>query len=372
VASEMKRLKFKIPLLIGGATTSKKHTAVKIEEMYPSNVFHVQDASRCVGVAAKLLNKKHKSGFINSSTKEYQAIRDAFYDNKKHIPLLSLEQARDRRPLLNHSPFKPINMGVHSINEIPLEILKDYIDWTPFFHAWEFKGTYLSIINDSKKGVEARKVYEDAMVQLDSIIGLNSLIAKGVYGFFPARSENERIDILNDDISFEFPRQMIDKGNSLNYCLADYVSADGSDFLGMFTVTAGHGLESLVKKFESDNDDYNAIMVKVLADRFAEAAAEWLHEKVRKEYWGYAKNEELMLDDLLKEKYKGIRPAPGYPACPDHKEKDKIWKLLNVYDNIGVQLTESRAMFPAASVCGWYFAHPKAKYFSVLKNKRVT
>ena len=165
---------------------------------------------------------------------------------------------------------------------------------------------------------------------------------------------------------------MVDKGNNPNYSLSDYVSPDGSDFLGMFTVTAGHGLESIVEQFESDNDDYNAIMVKVIADRFAEAAAEWLHQKVRKEYWGYAENEDFILDELLKEKYKGIRPAPGYPSCPDHKEKDKIWKLLSVNDNIGVQLTESRAMFPAASVCGWYFAHQKAKYFSVLKNEKIT
>ena len=372
VASEMKRLDFKIPLLIGGATTSKKHTAVKIEETYPSNVFHVQDASRCVGVAAKLLNKEHKADFVNSSVKEYKTIRNVFYDNKKDVPLLSLDQARKRRPILDYSPYKPSNMGVHCIDSIPIEILKDYIDWTPFFHAWEFKGIYPFILDDPKKGIEARKVYEDAMTQLKSIIGSKSLTAKAVYGFFPAKSENEKIHILNNKISFEFPRQMIDKGNSPNYSLSDYVSPSGSDFLGMFVVTAGYGLESIVKQFESDNDDYNAIMVKVIADRFAEAAAEWLHEKVRKEHWGYAENEDLILDELLKGKYIGIRPAPGYPACPDHKEKDKIWQLLSVRDNIGVQLTESRAMFPAASVCGWYFSHPKAKYFSVLKNESVT
>ena len=372
VASEMKRLDFKIPLLIGGATTSKKHTAVKIEEMYPSNVFHVTDASRCVGVAAKLLNKEHKPDFIDTSVKEYEAIRNTFYENKKDVRLISIDQARERKPILDHSPFKPINMGVHCIDEIPIDILKEYIDWTPFFHAWEFKGIYPSILDDPEKGIEATKVYNDALDQLENIIKSSSLKAKAVFGLFPARTENEQVHILDQDITFEFPRQLLDKGNGPNYSLSDYVSDDGNDFIGMFAVTAGHGLESLVEQFELDNDDYNAIMVKVIADRFAEAAAEWLHEKVRKEHWGYAKNEVLTTDELLKEKYIGIRPAPGYPACPDHKEKDKIWKLLSVSDNIGVELTESRAMYPAASVCGWYFSHPKAKYFSVLKNEKIT
>ena len=372
VASEMKRLNFQIPLLIGGATTSKKHTAVKIEEKYSSNVFHVTDASRCVGVASKLLNKENKKDFVSASIKEYDSIRDAFYNNKKDIPLLSLDQARKRRPRLDYNPFKPLNMGIHCIDSISLDMLKGYIDWSPFFHAWEFKGVYPSILDDPVKGIEAKKVFEDAMVQLNSIISSKSLTAKAVYGFFSAKSDKEQVHILNKNFSFNFPRQLIDKGNVPNYSLSDYISPDGNDFLGMFSVTAGHGLEDIVDQFETDNDDYNSIMVKVLADRFAEATAEWLHEKVRKEYWGYSANENLILDEVLKENYKGIRPAPGYPSCPDHKEKDKMWKLLDVNNNIGVQLTESRAMFPAASVCGWYFAHPDAKYFSVLKNEKLT
>ena len=371
VASEMKRLNFQIPLLIGGATTSKKHTAVKIEEKYSSNVFHVTDASRCVGVASKLLNKENKKDFVSASIKEYDSIRDAFYNNKKDIPLLSLDQARKRRPRLDYNPFKPLNMGIHCIDSISLDMLKGYIDWSPFFHAWEFKGVYPSILDDPVKGIEAKKVFEDAMVQLNSIISSKSLTAKAVYGFFSAKSDKEQVHILNKDLSFNFPRQLIDKGNFPNYSLSDYISPDGNDFLGMFSVTAGHGLEDIVDQFEKDNDDYNSIMVKVLADRFAEATAEWLHEKVRKEYWGYSASENLILDEVLKENYKGIRPAPGYPSCPDHKEKDKMWKLLDVHSNIGVQLTESRAMFPAASVCGWYFAHPDAKYFSVLKNEKL-
>ena len=369
VASEMKRRGVKVPLLIGGATTSKKHTAVKIEEKYPLNVFHVIDASRCVGVVAKLLKPSQKKLFVEDTKKEYRSIRNVFFENQKNLNFLSLEEARLNKPQLDDNPFLPTKFGVHCFDPIPLESLIEYIDWAPFFHAWEFRGSYPKILEDKIKGPEARKLFKDAQAMLEMIVKEKLLVAKGVYGLFPANSNYEDIIIISKNISFKFPRQLLDKGKNPNYCLADYVSADKDDCLGVFAVTAGHGTQVLVDKYEKDHDDYNSIMVKVLADRLAEATAEWMHEFVRKEGWGYAKDEDSKLGDLLKEKYRGIRPAPGYPACPEHKEKDKIWELLDVEKLIGISLTESRAMLPAASVSGWYFSHPDSHYFSVLKNE---
>ncbi|MGY8783484.1 MAG: methionine synthase, partial [Fidelibacterota bacterium] len=369
VASEMKRRGVKVPLLIGGATTSKKHTAVKIEEKYPLNVFHVIDASRCVGVVAKLLKPSQKKLFVEDTKKEYRSIRNVFFENQKNLNFLSLEEARLNKPQLDDNPFLPTKFGVHCFDPIPLESLIEYIDWAPFFHAWEFRGSYPKILEDKIKGPEARKLFKDAQAMLEMIVKEKLLVAKGVYGLFPANSNYEDIIIKSKNISFKFPRQLLDKGKNPNYCLADYVSADKDDCLGVFAVTAGHGTQVLVDKYEKDHDDYNSIMVKVLADRLAEATAEWMHEFVRKEGWGYAKDEDSKLGDLLKEKYRGIRPAPGYPACPEHKEKDKIWELLDVEKLIGISLTESRAMLPTASVSGWYFSHPDSHYFSVLKNE---
>ena len=369
VASEMKRRGVKVPLLIGGATTSKKHTAVKIEEKYPLNVFHVIDASRCVGVVAKLLKPSQRKLFVEDTKKEYRSIRNVFFENQKNLNFLSLEKARLNKPQLDDNPSLPTKFGVHCFDPIPLESLIEYIDWAPFFHAWEFRGSYPKILEDKIKGLEARKLFKDAQAMLEMIVKEKLLVAKGVYGLFPANSNYEDIIIKSKNVSFKFPRQLLDKGKNPNYCLADYVSANKDDCLGVFAVTAGHGTQVLVDKYEKDHDDYNSIMVKVLADRLAEATAEWMHEFVRKEGWGYAKDEDSKLGDLLKEKYRGIRPAPGYPACPDHKEKDKIWELLDVEKSIGISLTESRAMLPTASVSGWYFSHPDSHYFSVLKNE---
>lgn len=369
VASEMKRRGVKVPLLIGGATTSKKHTAVKIEEKYPLNVFHVIDASRCVGVVAKLLKPSQRKLFVEETKKEYRSIRNVFFENQKNLNFLSLEKARLNKPQLDDNPSLPTKFGVHCFDPIPLESLIEYIDWAPFFHAWEFRGSYPKILEDKIKGLEARKLFKDAQAMLEMIVKEKLLVAKGVYGLFPANSNYEDIIIKSKNVSFKFPRQLLDKGKNPNYCLADYVSANKDDCLGVFAVTAGHGTQVLVDKYEKDHDDYNSIMVKVLADRLAEATAEWMHEFVRKEGWGYAKDEDSKLGDLLKEKYRGIRPAPGYPACPDHKEKDKIWELLDVEKSIGISLTESRAMLPTASVSGWYFSHPDSHYFSVLKNE---
>ena len=369
VASEMKRLNFDVPLLIGGATTSVKHTAVKIEEKYPHSVFHVQDASRCVGFVAKLLKPSEKIELIEKTKNKYSSIKESFYENQKNINLLSIEDARLRKPVLKYDPIAPKKLGSFKIEKISLSVLVNYIDWSPLFHAWELSGVYPKIFEHPTKGAEAKKVFDDAQHLLQSIIKDEKLEAKAVYGFFKAQSHSEEVKIFDDQTSFYFPRQLMDKGSQPNFSLADYISPTGDDHIGLFAVTAGHGIENIIKEYKAKNDDYSEIMAKVLADRLAEAAAEWLHKKVRTEYWGYSKDEDLDLNAILYEKYCGIRPAPGYPACPDHKEKDKIWKLLNVEEQIGISLTESRAMFPAASVCGWYFSHPKARYFSVLKNE---
>ena len=368
VASEMERQDFKIPLLIGGATTSKKHTAVKIDEKYPSSVFHVVDASRSVGVVSKLLKSKSKKIFTKETSVKYGLIRESFYENQKNIKLVSIDEARKRKVKLKYKPIKPNFEGINSLDEISLESIKNYIDWTPFFHAWELKGVYPNILDDNDKGKEARKIFKEANKLLSKIINNGLLKAKAIFGIFKAKSQNEEVKILDHDIKFNFPRQLLDKGPTPNFCLADFISPTETDYIGLFAVTAGHGVEQMVSKFESDYDDYNAIMVKVLADRLAEATAEWLHEKIRKEIWGYSKNEKYSIDELNKEEFIGIRPAPGYASCPDHKEKDKIWKILDVEKKIGVKLTESRAMFPTASVCGWYFSHPESRYFSTLKN----
>lgn len=369
VASEMKRRNLNIPLLIGGATTSKKHTAVKIDEKYPRNVFHVLDASRCVGVVSKLLKPKEKRIFISEMRDEYETLRDNFYENQKSFKFLTLNEARLNKPSLSYNPYLPKNFGKKCFESIPLKKLVNYIDWAPFFHAWELHGSFPKILDDEKIGSEAKKLFDDGKKMLNMIVEKNLLVAKGIYGLFSAKSNFEEVIIKEKNIKFKFPRQLIDKGKNPNFCLADYISSENEDCIGLFAVTAGHGLKKIVDVYEKDLDDYNAIMAKVLADRLAEAAAEWMHEYVRKIGWGYDKNESVNFEEMLKEKYIGIRPAPGYPACPSHEEKDKIWSLLNIEKRIGISLTESRAMLPTASVSGWYFSHPESRYFSVLKNE---
>ena len=368
IATEMERLKLEIPLLIGGATTSRKHTAIKIEENYSGPTIHVIDASRAVGVVGKLLNENEKDNFVNEIKEDFNEIRINRL-KKENVKKLSIDTARKRKFLSNWKKIKPTRpslVGIKAFDNYPLHELEHYIDWSPFFHAWELKGLYPKILSDKKFGEQAVKLMEDGKQLLNHIISEKLLNAKAVIGIHAAYSKDE--SVICNDIKFDFPRQLIDKGeNNINYSLADFI-APKNDFIGTFAVTTGHGLEKIVKYYEDQDDDYNAIMAKVLADRLAEALTEKIHEKVRKEYWGYASNEKLTNDELIKEKYIGIRPAPGYTSCPNHEEKDKIWKLLNVQENTGILLTETRAMYPAASVCGWYFSHPEAKYFSVLNN----
>ena len=365
VAKEMERLEFDVPLLIGGATTSKTHTAVKIEENYSGPTVHVIDASRAVGVVSKLMNDNERDAFVSERRQEYDGIRVQRGDSKR-VRQLSIEEARKRKFSTDWEGYQvpsPNLQGMKLFEDYPLDELVDYIDWSPFFHAWEMKGKYPAILKNSKYGKEARKLFQDGQNMLDRIVSQKLIGAKVVIGFFPATAEDETITV--DGTEFHFPRQRVDKGsNETNYSLADFISPNG-DWLGLFALTTGHGVEESARKFESENDDYSAIMIKVLADRLVEALAERMHERVRKEFWGYDEDEKLANEELIKEEYRGIRPAPGYSACPNHTEKDKIWKLLDVEANAGISLTETRAMYPAASVCGWYFSHPESRYFSV-------
>tara|TARA_B100000029_G_scaffold375236_1_gene369590 strand:+ start:31352 stop:34888 length:3537 start_codon:yes stop_codon:yes gene_type:complete len=368
VAKEMERLQFDIPLLIGGATTSSTHTAVKIEEQYSGPTVHVLDASRCVGVVSKLMNPEKRNSFIDDCRNNYLNIREK-RQNKKELKKLTIEEARKRKFTVNwnnYLPPKPNKETLVVFDDYSLEELTSYIDWSPFFHAWEFKGKYPMILQNEKYGSEATKLFQDCQVLLERIISEKLIIAKGVFSIYPAYAKDETVFLR--DINFRFPRQLVDKGpDGINYSLADFIAPE-KDWLGLFAVTAGHGVKELSKLFESQNDDYNAIMTKVIADRLAEAFAERMHQRVRKEFWGYDEKESLLIEDIIREKYKGIRPAPGYPACPDHREKDKIWKLLEVEKNTGISLTETKAMLPASSVSGWYFSHPDSKYFSVGSN----
>ena len=373
IAEEMKRLNIQIPLLIGGATTSKKHTAVKISPENDSPIIYVTDASRAVQTVDKLL--KNKINYWEEIQSEYFTIRDQYFNNKKSHDFLSLESARQNKFFLdeNYVPPEPNKMGVHLVKNIHLKDLVDFIDWSPFFHAWELHGTYPKILNDEKIGLEAQSLFKDGKALLNKIIEENLLTIHGVFGIFPAQSQNEIIHIYEENNSGNeieqliHIRQQMDKGKKgINYCLADFIKPK-NDYLGAFAVMVGPELESICKKYEAEHDDYNAIMIKVLADRFAEAFAEKLHEDIRQKYWGYEPNENLSNEDKIKEKYIGIRPAPGYPACPDHTEKEKLFKLLDVKNNIGLSLTENFAMNPASAVCGWYFSHHNSKYFSTGK-----
>lgn len=377
VAKEMERLELDLPLLIGGATTSKAHTAVKIEQHYHAPVVYVPNASRAVGVCQKLLNAQSRAEFAEQLSKEYDIVRDQHARKQPRSKPVSLQQARDNAhvPDFSTAPVTPNKLGVTPVT-VPLETLRNYIDWTPFFLTWSLAGKYPRILTDDVVGEQAQSLFDDANAMLDTVIANQSLQAKGVIGLFPANRQDDDVVIYADESRQEtlgvahHLRQQTDKPKGANYCLSDFVAPVGSginDYVGAFAVTGGIGEDELAASYEEKGDDYNAIMVKAVADRLAEAFAEYLHEQVRKQYWGYAPDESLSNDDLIREKYQGIRPAPGYAACPEHTEKQLIWDLLNAEEHTGMKLTESYAMWPGASVSGWYFAHPEARYFAVAK-----
>lgn len=372
IAHEMKRRNFSIPLLIGGATTSRMHTAVKIAENYHHGVLHVLDASRSVTVVSDLLNE-NKDALLNKTTDEYQKLREDFINRKTSKDYLSLKSARENKVKIDWNKVKPSTpktMGTQVFHSYPLAEIAPYIDWTPFFITWEMHGKYPGILSDEKVGAEATKLFTDANALLKQLIDENWLQAEGVYGIWEAtKTAADDVELMNGEskTTLHFLRQQIKKAEGQpNYCLADYISPLEKDYVGAFAVTI-KGIEPHLHRLDEQHDDYNKIMLQALADRLAEAFAEVLHKKMRTEYWGYSNNESLSNDDLIKEEYQGIRPAPGYPACPDHTEKIKLFNLLDVQNSIGIELTESLAMYPAASVCGWYFAHPESKYFGVGK-----
>jgi 5-methyltetrahydrofolate--homocysteine methyltransferase len=369
VAKEMERLGMKQPLLIGGATTSKLHTAVKVAPVYSGNVVHVLDASKAVTVASSLLSKDESANFVAGVKREYEEMRELHANRRSDIEYVTLEQARANKASIDWAKEeikRPNFVGIKVFDDYSLEELSQYIDWSPFFSTWEMSGTYPRILESDKYGKEAKKLFDDAQALLKKVIAEKWITAKAVIGIFPAKSVNDSI-VLDNGIHFDFMRQQTKKsGNQPNFCLADYV-APADDYFGAFAVTAGIGIEKWLEKFEKDHDDYSSIMLKALADRLAEAFAERMHQRVRKEFWGYAANETLSNEELIQEKYQGIRPAPGYPACPDHTLKPQIWQALDVEKNTGITLTESYAMYPTASVSGFYFTSPHVKYFGIGK-----
>jgi len=378
VAKEMQRQNFTIPLMIGGATTSRAHTAVKIDENYDGPTIYVPDASRAVGVASQLLSKDRKAAYIADIKDEYEVVRERHKGRKAKTKQHNLEAARANRFISGkHTPVSPKKLGIEVLDRFPLETLVWYIDWTPFFQTWELAGKYPAILDDELVGKHARELFEDAQVMLKKIISEQWLEAKAVIGFFPANSQGDDIVLYTDetrserlDILHHLRQQNIKAPGRPNYCLSDFVAPEESgtkDYIGGFAVTTGIGIDKKLAEFEAEHDDYNAIMLKALADRLAEAFAEYLHQDVRKNHWGYAGDEDLDNQDLIKEDYAGIRPAPGYPACPDHTEKAKLFELLNVTSHTTIELTESYAMTPTAAVSGWYFSHPEAQYFNVGK-----
>lgn len=368
VASEMERLRMDKPLLIGGATTSRIHTAVKIAPVYSGNVVHVLDASKSVTVVSSLLSKEHKEKFTETIKTEYAEIRETHAQRKNEMEYVTLEKARQNKLQIDWDTeiiTKPAFIGVKVFDDYSIEELSKYVDWSPFFSVWQMSGVYPRIFENARYGEEAKKLFADVQELLQKAIKEKWLTAKGVFGIFEARSENESV-VLSNGTHFDFMRQQTKKNGAPNRCLSDFISPD-KDYFGAFAVTAGLGIEKPLAQFQKDHDDYHSIMLKALADRLAEAFAERLHERVRKEFWGFAANEKLTHEELVREKYQGIRPASGYPACPDHTLKPQIWQLLDVEKNTGIILTESNAMYPAASVSGFYFASPHSKYFGVGK-----
>ena len=382
VAKEMKRQGFTIPLMIGGATTSKAHTAVKIEPQYEHGAIYVADASRAVGVASTLLSDEHKGGFLDTVRAEYEEVRQRRAGKDEARNLIPISDARANPTPVDWESFAavaPARPGI-TVLDIPIAELVDFIDWTFFFHAWQLKGRFPKILDDAEKGEEARKLYEDARAMLDKILEEGWLKAKAVVGLFPANSEGDDVVLYTDESRKEalttlhfLRKQGKQPQGHYNECLSDYIaplSSGKRDYIGGFACTAGIGIDDKVTEFEKDHDDYSALMLKALADRLAEALAEWLHRKVRTELWGYAADEELDNEALIAEQYQGIRPAMGYPASPDHTEKDLLWELLDAEATTGIWLTESKAMVPTAAVSGLYFAHPDARYFAVGKLNR--
>ncbi len=380
MAAEMQRLGLKIPLLIGGATTSRIHTAVKIEPKYDNAVVYVPDASRAVGVAGELLSEDRRVAYVAAVKKEYDDMRVQRAQRTSTRKTFTLEQARANRfkfDWAGYTPPVPTFLGIKAFDDYPLDELVDYIDWTPFFHTWELAGKYPKILHDEVVGEEATRLFNDAQAMLKKLVAEKWLRARAVIGFFPVNSVEDDIELYTDDTRAEVKtvlhhlrQQMAKPDDRPNQCLADYVAPKTSgkaDYLGAFAVTAGIGIDEHVARFEADHDDYNSILLKALADRLAEAFAERMHQRVRKEFWGYARDEQLTNDELVAEAYQGIRPAPGYPACPDHREKAKLWQLIRPDENAGLTLTESFAMMPAAAVSGWYFSHPDARYFGTGK-----
>ena len=381
VAKEMQRQEFNLPLMIGGATTSRAHTAVKIDLGYDHPVVHVKDASRAVGVSTKLISADMKADFVKEISTEYDTVRERHAGKQQKIKWLSIEDARENRTPIDwngYTPTKPKQLGVTVFDDYPLDELAAGIDWTPFFIAWELAGKYPRILSDEVVGEEATRLFNDAKAMLEKIVNEKWFSAKGVFGLFPANSiGHDDIDVYVDDnregllTTIHSLRQQTQKPpGQANFALADFIAPKETgveDYFGAFAVATGFGMEDRIKAFEADHDDYSAIMLKALADRLAEAFAERLHVRIRKEYWGYASEEVLSNEDLINEAYQGIRPAPGYPACPDHTEKGLLWDLLDVEENTGIEITESLAMYPTAAVSGWYFSHPNSRYFGLGK-----
>ena len=383
VASEMKRQGMTMPLLIGGATTSRVHTAVKIDPNYDSSVVYVPDASRAVGVVGNLLSSAARDTYIAEVKQEYAGMREKHGRTRRTGPRQTLAGARANKAKLdwqNYTPPKPSFLGVRAFNGYDLAELAERIDWTPFFQTWELIGTYPAIFDDKVVGEAARSLYADARAMLKKLIAERKLKARGVIGFWPANSVGDDIEIYADDtrteiiaVNHTLRQQMLRDNDRANFALSDFIAPKESgvaDYIGGFAVNAGIGMDEIAAKFRADKDDYNAILASALADRLAEAFAERLHERVRREFWGYAPDEDLANEDLIAEKYRGIRPAPGYPACPDHTEKTALFDLLQAERNAGLKLTETMAMYPGAAVSGFYFSHPQATYFGVGRIER--
>ncbi|NOI38776.1 methionine synthase [Vibrio sp. 070316B] len=377
VAKEMERQGFKLPLLIGGATTSKAHTAVKIEQNYSEPVVYVNNASRAVGVCTSLLSEELKPAFVEKLDLDYERVRDQHNRKKPRTKPVTLEQARANKVAIDwdaYSPPVPAKPGVHVFNDFDVAILRNYIDWTPFFMTWSLVGKYPAILDHEEVGEEAKRLFKDANELLDRVEKEKLLEARGMCAMFPANSVGDDIEVYTDESRTEVLkvlhnlRQQTEKPKGFNYCLSDYIAPKESgkaDWIGGFAVTGGIGERELADEYKANGDDYNAIMIQAVADRLAEAFAEYLHQEVRKDIWGYAPDEDLSNDDLIREKYQGIRPAPGYPACPEHTEKGTLWELMDVEKTIDMSLTSSYAMWPGASVSGMYFSHPDSRYFAI-------
>ena len=380
VAKEMQRKGLKLPLLIGGATTSKAHTAVKIEQNYDEPVVYISNASRAVGICQKLLSGKSKPAFVEKLDLEHQRVREQHANKRPRSAPVSLQRARDNSAKIdweNYQPPVPKQPGVQVIKKMSINTLREYIDWTPFFMTWGLAGKFPRILEDKVVGEEASRLYHDAQKMLDKIETDGEISASGIVGIFPANSIGDDIEIYTDEsrsevlqMSHHLRQQTEKKAPFINQCLADYIAPKSSgvaDYIGTFAVTGGIGEREIVERYKKNHDDYNAILVQAVCDRLAEAFAEYLHQQTRKEYWGFAADEALSNDELIREKYQGIRPAPGYAACPEHTEKQVIWDLMDVEQQIGMQLTSSYGMFPGASVSGWIFSHPESRYFAIAK-----